>query len=471
MHASRYQPLLKIGTGGTATVYVGCRTGERNLVALKRLHPHLGRRPSAARQLAREARLAGGNVHENLIRIHGVESDEDALCVVMDYVEGGTLAELLAHGPMPRRVALGILRDALAGLAALHRIETPNGHGFIHRDVSPQNIFVGRDGRARLGDFGMLSSQETTRTDVGSLRGKLAYMAPELLQGRTATSEVDTFAFGVVAWETLTGRRLFRGRSEAETIRRVLLGDVPPPSELQPDLPAALDALVLRCLARKPEARFEDAAALEQAFRESLRGAPVATRKEVGRWVDACVGDRLRERRKTIAAALEADERATGTLDVQAIRASEASAFDVDAPSTSTEGSIEVPTVMHALRHTSTRRLSLAELALWADEDARETPPGGASAPSPTGDSRPSLRHSLNPHTSLSRAQTLGVLLLAAGIGGVGAWWTQSPSPRTTASTAAHGVASAASANGARRAHRGPSSPLQFSGGGISAEE
>lgn len=312
---SRYELLVKIGTGGTATVYIGRLRGMHGfsrLVAIKRAHPHLVGDPAARRMLVREATLASRINHANVVPVQDVEENDEGLLLVMDYVEGASLAELLEAGPaigrpLPASIAVKIVLDACAGLAAAHDLAGDDGRplGLAHRDVSPQNILVGIDGTARITDFGIAKfaqSVDLSRT-TGSLRGKPAYLAPEYLAGGAYSVACDVFAMGVVAWEALTGARLFRAGSDPETIRRVLEAPAPPVSRACPELGTHLDNVVAKALEKQPSRRYEGVSAFAIALEAIARRHDLcATSWEVASYVRAVFGARLEERRSLLRA-------------------------------------------------------------------------------------------------------------------------------------------------------------------------
>ena len=228
--ASRYDTILKIAAGGMATVYVGTVRGAlgfRQLVALKKPHPHLLADDSYRSELIAEARLASMIHHANVVDVRDVEAEGDSIVLVMDYIEGASLGDLLvaasrAGKRVPTRVIVRIVLDALAGLGAAHDLVDERGRtvGLVHRDISPQNILVGVDGSTRVTDFGVAKfKRRNNESSDGSLKGKIAYMAPEYLRGEKIDRRFDIFATGVVLWEgsriasTLPRRQ--RGRHDA----------------------------------------------------------------------------------------------------------------------------------------------------------------------------------------------------------------------------------------------------------------
>jgi serine/threonine protein kinase len=309
--ASRYEVLTKIATGGMATVYVGRIRGAEGfsrLVAIKRPHAFVSEDASLRAALGREARVASMIHHPHVVSVLDVEDDADGVALVLDYVEGGTLADLLSYAnatatPLAPSVAIRVVLDIASGLHAAHVLCDRKGVpvGIVHRDVTPQNILVGLDGQARLTDFGIAkiaSAVDHTATDI--LKGKAGYLPPEYVERRSFDARSDEYALGVVTWEALTGRRLFRDRSEADTLRKILEGRARPLSEVNPAL-RPLDDVVLRALARDPRARFESVAAFAAALEERAREhAWVAPDVDVAAAVRAAVGSRLMQRRTEV---------------------------------------------------------------------------------------------------------------------------------------------------------------------------
>jgi serine/threonine-protein kinase len=308
--SSRYEALLKLASGGMATVWVGAARGGlgfRQLVAIKRPHPHLIERPEYRRELIAEARLASLIHHANVVDVRDVEVVEGQISLVMDYVEGASLGELLVAASkggqrIPAPVAVRIVLDALAGLHAAHEAKDERGRpiGLIHRDISPQNVLVGVDGVARVADFGVAKLTDLSTTH-GALKGKLGYMPPEYLRGEKIDRRFDVFAMGVVLWECLCGKRLFKGEHDADTFNRILTSRVPRVSEIVPELGGALDSVVEVALAKSRDERFDNASAMASALETCAREVGlVARHQEVAETVESLVGPALAERREAI---------------------------------------------------------------------------------------------------------------------------------------------------------------------------
>jgi len=275
----RYELHREVARGGMATVYLGRQTaavGFARTVAIKRLHPQYARDPQFVAMFLDEARLAARIQHPNVVSTLDVVATSGELFLVMEYVHGLSLARLAKEGRAPPEIAVAIVSGMLHGLHAAHEATNERGEpmGIVHRDVSPHNVLVGKDGVARVIDFGIAKAE--TRygsTATGEIKGKLAYMAPEQLLSEPVSRRTDVFAAGVVLWETLMHERLFLGSSEGATVRKVIEAKVPPLSVPGRDV-TALDAVVRRALAADPSARFatakELALALEKAERPAL---------------------------------------------------------------------------------------------------------------------------------------------------------------------------------------------------------
>ncbi|AKT41938.1 uncharacterized protein CMC5_061600 [Chondromyces crocatus] len=310
--SSRYELLLKLASGGSASVYVGRVTGSAGfsrLVAVKRAHPHLAHDAAVQKMMRTEARLASSLNHANVVAVQDVEKVDSELLLILDYVEGASLSELLTAGvqtgnPLPTRVAMRIVLDAAIGLAAVHGIEGNDGRpvGFLHRDVSPQNILIGVDGTGRITDFGLAKHicSDASRGS-GMLQGKLAYLAPEIIEKVAFTVQSDLFAMAVVLWEAMARRRLFQGDTWADTVRKVGLVQPPPLSRVIPGLDERIDRIVARALDKEPARRHPTV----RAFVDELEAVGVernliATTSEVSAYMQSVVGDALQRRRALI---------------------------------------------------------------------------------------------------------------------------------------------------------------------------
>jgi serine/threonine-protein kinase len=305
----RYRLYGELAAGGMATVHLARQIGSggfSKMVAIKRLHPQFAKLDQFIDMFFAEARLAARIRHPNVVPPLDVLRVEDEIFLVMEYVEGDSLSRLLKacivrQEKIPFHVAVSIASGVLRGLHAAHEAKSDKGEPLeiIHRDVSPQNVLVGVDGNARVIDFGIAKASDSVEvTEAGTLKGKLAYMAPELLTGARITRRADVYAASVVLWESLTAQRLFDADSQSAVLANVLHRQIEPPSVFLADLPPALDAVVMKGLARNPEDRFatarEMAVALEEAY-------PPAGPAVVGEWVESIAEISLTHRGKRVA--------------------------------------------------------------------------------------------------------------------------------------------------------------------------
>lgn len=328
----RYVLHEKLASGGMATVFLGRLLGAAGFsktVAIKRMHPHLTGDPDFSSMFLDEARLAARVSHPNVVPTLDVVAMGSELLIVMEYVPGESLARLVRASerldeviPVPIATALAVM--ALHGLHAAHEARNEKGEPLhlVHRDISPQNLLVGQDGIVRVLDFGIAKALgRSAQTRDGVIKGKPAYMAPEQLQAADVNRTVDVYAVAVVLWEMLTGQRLFKGDNDFVVIDQVLTAPILPPSEFTPAVPPALDAIVLRGLARDPAQRFESARAMAIALEESL---PLATSSQISTWVERVAGQALTDRTQRV-------------LSIESLQTSPATETLVELPAASPE--------------------------------------------------------------------------------------------------------------------------------------
>ena len=246
-------------------------TGFNKLVVLKQLRQHLCEDSSFVELFVGEARLAARLHHPNVVQTYEIGTQDQRHFIAMEYLDGQPLHRLLkraaSQGGLPLTLQLYLLREALAGLHYAHELADFDGSplGIVHRDVSPQNLFVTYDGYVKLVDFGVAKSG-LADTTVGIVKGKLTYMAPEQALARKVDHRADLFALGVMFWETLTGRRLWH-QKRPEEILLALRGDaLPRAREANADVPAMLDAICARAMALEPERRFASALEFKAAL-------------------------------------------------------------------------------------------------------------------------------------------------------------------------------------------------------------
>jgi hypothetical protein len=318
-----YDLLYRLGTGGMGNVYLARRRNEsglQRLFAVKAMHSVLSADAEFANMFLDEAHIASQLHHINVVGIVDLGRWEGRLFLVMDYVEGPTLAHVLAaSSERPPALLCAIVIDLLHGLHAAHSLTNEQGDSLdlVHRDVSPSNILIGTDGVARLTDFGIAKARmRRTMTSPGVRKGKLSYSAPEQITNPGGEdARVDVFAAGVVLWNSLTGARLFDGENEASVILSVINRPIPPPSTVGLHPPACLDEVCLRALNRDPAARYRSAAEMADDLRRVTRANDLVVGPEqVAEWVARLFGAELTHRRAAIRARTGAAERPSAPM-------------------------------------------------------------------------------------------------------------------------------------------------------------
>jgi serine/threonine protein kinase len=257
----RYRLEAPLGAGATAAVWRARDLDLGRVVAVKVLRA--GVEPELANRFEREATILGRLDHPNLVRVLASGHDDEQPYLVMDFVDGVNLRERLGAGPLPVDDAVALAADVAAGLATAHRA------GVVHRDVKPGNVVCGHDGVPRLVDFGIARVDDlTAMTQADSVLGTARYLSPEQARGEVPTAASDVYALGCVLYELLTGAPPFDGDSGVAIAYRHVNDPPAAPSEQRPEVPAAVDAVVLRCLAKDPRDRYPTGAELQQALRQ-----------------------------------------------------------------------------------------------------------------------------------------------------------------------------------------------------------
>ena len=282
-----YEIVAPAGAGGLGEVYKARDTRLDRSVAIKVLPEHIARREDLRQRFEYEARAVGSLNHPNICTLHDIGSQNGTGYIVMEYLDGETLASRLSKGPLPLNEVMKIAGQVADALERAHRASV------IHRDVKPGNIMLTRDG-VKLLDFGLAKStnipgrsEETLTlalTAEGTIVGTPQYMAPEQLQGKDSDARSDVFAFGCVLYEMLTGQRAFEGKTPASIIAKILESEPPGLRALQPAIPQAVADVVETCLSKEPDARWQSAADVKRALELSVRQPGVAGVKQV-RWI------------------------------------------------------------------------------------------------------------------------------------------------------------------------------------------
>ncbi|MFF2526737.1 Stk1 family PASTA domain-containing Ser/Thr kinase [Streptomyces liangshanensis] len=261
---SRYRVDARIAVGGMATVYRALDTRLDRVLALKVMHPALAADAAFVERFIREAKSVARLAHPNVVGVFDQGAQGAYVYLAMEYVEGCTLRDVLRErGALQPRAALDILEPVLAALGAAHRA------GFVHRDMKPENVLIGDDGRVKVADFGLVRVMGDVTNSTGTVLGTVSYLAPEQIEHGTSDTRVDVYACGVVLHEMLTGGKPHAGDTPAQVLYLHLNADVPAPSAAVPGLALELDELVAAATARNPEIRPYDAVALLALTREA----------------------------------------------------------------------------------------------------------------------------------------------------------------------------------------------------------
>jgi len=270
----RYEARRSIGSGGMAEVFLAYDQLLDRDVAVKALDDQLARDPHFIERFRREARTAARLSHPNIVALHDYGSTDDSYFIVMEYIEGRTVGEIIADdGPLnPVRVA-EIASDVAAALERAH------GAGLVHRDVTSSNVMIGTNGETKVTDFGIarVMDEHDQQTTAGgnTVLGTAAYISPEQAQGQDVDERTDIYSLGIVMFEMLTGRPPFMADNPLALASQHVLNDPPRPSSLNDAVPEELDAIVLRALAKRSDARFDSAAEMREELGRFVSGKKV----------------------------------------------------------------------------------------------------------------------------------------------------------------------------------------------------
>ena len=329
----KYQLFASLGRGGMADVFLSVARGQmgfNKLAVIKRLRQALAEEPAFRNMFLDEARLAARLSHPNIVHTYEVGEQNGVYFIAMEYLEGQSLNKVLKEAlrrkeGIAHEVGARIIADALGGLAYAHGLGDYDGRplGIIHRDVSPHNIFVTYDGHTKLVDFGIAKAAlSSTETEVGVLKGKVAYMSPEQAMGGRIDQRADLFAMGIVLWELLARQRLMTGESAANTLHKLMNEQIPRVSSVMPNVDPELEAICGKALEKDPQYRWQSAAEMRDALEAWLRSNPVQARQEeVGRKMLHLFGSVREEVQRQVQRHMASITTATSTQELQALTA------------------------------------------------------------------------------------------------------------------------------------------------------
>lgn len=278
----KYLLLNKIGLGGMAEVHLAKQKGIKGfekILAIKRILPHLTEDAEFISMFINEAKLAALLSHQNIVQIFDLGHFENNYYIAMEYVMGKDLRSVLQHThsvnrPLSTSQCLLIASKILAGLDYSHRKKDLSGNdlNIVHRDINPQNVLVSYEGEVKLVDFGIAkAASQSSETQAGFIKGKLAYMAPEQAWGKRVDCRTDIFAAGIILYEMLTGCRLFKGENELSLLEKVREAKIlPPPSQINKEVSPELEAILFKALAKNPDDRFQTASEFELALEDHM---------------------------------------------------------------------------------------------------------------------------------------------------------------------------------------------------------
>jgi eukaryotic-like serine/threonine-protein kinase len=355
----QYELLLPIAQGGMATVWAARRKGLRGFqktVAVKTMLPSLSDDPQFETMFLEEARLASGIHHPNVAEILDLGEQDDILYIVMEWVDGEALSVLsraAAKGnmPFPQRIALRVAGQACLGLHAAHELRDPLNDdqllGLVHRDVSPQNILVTYDGHVKLVDFGVAkaTNRASGETTAGQLKGKVPYMSPEQARGGQVDRRTDIFAMGIVLYKLTTGAHPFAGENDLVTMRNIISRPALPPRLKKPDLPADLEQVLMKCLHKDADKRYQTMLELERAVQAVLAKDPPVTDDDISMFARTVMGERSQRRRTALRDAVRMiDERTSSPPpDAVLVRDSVSEFFFPQLPASAQRDGIPAP--------------------------------------------------------------------------------------------------------------------------------
>lgn len=299
----KYRIVSELGRGGMANVYLALARsagGVSKLVVLKALRPEIAEEQGSLRMFLDEARLAAQLNHPNVVQTYEVGTEGDRHVIVMEHLEGQPLSRILrlAQGvdrQLSEGMFLHIIIGLLEGLHYAHELKSYEGEPLrlVHRDVSPQNVFVTYDGQVKVLDFGIAkAATSSSHTSAGVIKGKIAYMAPEQMSGATLDARADVFSVGCMLWAGATGQKLWKDLTDVQVVKKVLGGEIPNPRTVNPECSEELARITMKALAIDPEQRYSTARALQLDLEKYVEQAHLhIKRRELGEFVSKLFGD------------------------------------------------------------------------------------------------------------------------------------------------------------------------------------
>ena len=309
----RYHIVGQLASGGMAEILLGKIAGPggfERAVVIKRIHPHLAAEPEFLKMFLDEARIISRIQHPNVVQVMELGREDDELFMAMEYLAGESLLGVVRRGAskkrlLPRPLAAHVMAKVCAGLHAAHELTDEEGNplGLVHRDISPQNIFITYDGAVKLLDFGIAKfAERVSQTQAGQLKGKFSYMSPEQCRGGAIDRRSDIFSLGTVLFEITTGKRLFSRDTSLATLKAICDDPIRWPSQIDRRYPPVLEAVVKRALARDVEDRYQTAAEMRRDLVGAVRslGLDDVPEDALGDYLRELFGDRIAEKRELL---------------------------------------------------------------------------------------------------------------------------------------------------------------------------
>jgi serine/threonine-protein kinase len=311
----KYTLMRKLAIGGMAELFLALQrsvAGFEKLIVVKRILPHLAKDRAFVELILQEAKISATLNHPNICHIYDVGEAENQFYIAMEHIHGEDLRSIVRQmkkvneTTFPIEHALAIVLGCCAGLAHAHEKTTLDGEpmNIVHRDVSPQNILVTFNGDVKLVDFGIAKAGRSSMEDTGSgqLKGKVPYMSPEQAQGQMLDGRSDIFSLGIILFELTTGRRLFRGQNEMDTLRMIVDGEYPKPRDLNPGIPEALEKIILKSLEKDTDKRYQSARQMQADLEDFIRSAQLKVSPlSAGEWMQRLFADKLAQQKQMLA--------------------------------------------------------------------------------------------------------------------------------------------------------------------------